>query len=148
MKEEGNKNKEWWWKERRKERNNEGERGKMKDGKSCLKNFCFFLSFSWRIWAASLWEDSKPFFRQLVGLLKASNLHRTAQHRKTKTNILNSSGIRTHDPSIQAIKTQDFSTRYKGERSVALTTHLHLEPVLIVYGAPPSRNFRGIRLST
>jgi hypothetical protein len=31
-------------------------------------------------------------------------LHRTAQQRKTKTNIYTLSGIRTHDISVQAIK--------------------------------------------
>jgi hypothetical protein len=52
-------------------------------------------------------------FRHMVGLLgrvispsQGLYLHRTAQHRKTRTNIHVLSGIRTHDPSIQPAKTQ------------------------------------------
>jgi hypothetical protein len=51
-------------------------------------------------------------FRHLVGLLGRGispsedlNLHRTTQHRKTRTIMHSLSGIRTHDPSIQAAKT-------------------------------------------
>jgi hypothetical protein len=54
-------------------------------------------------------EVSKPCFRQLLGLLgrgvspsQGLYLHRTTQHRKTRTNIHALSGIRTHDSSIQA----------------------------------------------
>jgi hypothetical protein len=36
---------------------------------------------------------------------KGLYLHRTTQHRNTKTNIHASSGIRTHDPINQAAKT-------------------------------------------
>jgi hypothetical protein len=50
-------------------------------------------------------------FRNLVGLLgrrislsRGLYLYRAAQHRKTRTNIHTSSGIRTHDPSVRAIK--------------------------------------------
>jgi hypothetical protein len=50
-------------------------------------------------------------FRHLVGLLgrvispsQGFYLHRTAQHRKTRTNIHAFSGIRTHDPSVRAMK--------------------------------------------
>jgi len=31
-------------------------------------------------------------------------LHRTAQHRKERTHIHTSSGIRTHDPSVRSVK--------------------------------------------
>jgi hypothetical protein len=51
-------------------------------------------------------------FRQTVGLLgrvispsQGLYLHRTTQHRKTRTNIHALSGIRTHDPSKQPAKT-------------------------------------------
>jgi hypothetical protein len=51
-------------------------------------------------------------FRQMVGLLgrvispsQGLYLHRTTQHRKTRTNIHALSGIRTHDPSNQPAKT-------------------------------------------
>jgi hypothetical protein len=57
-----------------------------------------------------LLEVSGPFFRHITGLLgrirpaaKACNY--TGQQRKTATNIHALSGIRTHDPSIQAAKT-------------------------------------------
>jgi hypothetical protein len=51
-------------------------------------------------------------FRHTVGLLgrvispsQGLYLHRTTQHRKTRTNIHALSGIRTHDPSNQPAKT-------------------------------------------
>jgi hypothetical protein len=51
-------------------------------------------------------------FRQMVGLRgrmispsQGLYLHRTTQHRKTRTNIHALSGIRTHDPSNQPTKT-------------------------------------------
>jgi hypothetical protein len=51
-------------------------------------------------------------FRHMVGLLglvispsQGLYLHRTKQHRKTRTNIHVLSGIRTHDPSNQPAKT-------------------------------------------
>jgi hypothetical protein len=51
-------------------------------------------------------------FRYMVGLLgrvislsQGLYLHRTTQHRKTRTNIHALSGIRTHDPSTQPAKT-------------------------------------------
>jgi hypothetical protein len=51
-------------------------------------------------------------FRHMVGLLgrvispsQGLYLHRTTQHRKTRTNIHALSGIRTHDPSNQPAKT-------------------------------------------
>jgi hypothetical protein len=50
-------------------------------------------------------------FRHLVGLLarvispsQGLYLHRTAQHRKTRTNTHTLSGIRTNNPSDQTIK--------------------------------------------
>jgi hypothetical protein len=52
-------------------------------------------------------------FRQLVGPLgrgvgtsQGLYLHRTAQHRNTRTDIHALSGIRTHDPSIDAVENQ------------------------------------------
>jgi hypothetical protein len=51
-------------------------------------------------------------FRHMVGLLgrvisplQGLYLHRTTQHRNTRTNIQALSGIRTHDPSNQPAKT-------------------------------------------
>jgi hypothetical protein len=51
-------------------------------------------------------------FRHMVGLLgrvisplQSLYLHRTTQHRNTRTNIHALSGIRTHDPSNQPAKT-------------------------------------------
>jgi hypothetical protein len=51
-------------------------------------------------------------FRHMVGLLgrvispsQGLYLHRTTQHRKTRTNIHPFSGIRTHDPSNQPVNT-------------------------------------------
>jgi hypothetical protein len=51
-------------------------------------------------------------FTQMVGLLgrvisqsQGLYLHRTTQHRKTRTNIYALSGILTHDPSNQPAKT-------------------------------------------
>jgi hypothetical protein len=50
-------------------------------------------------------------FRHLVGLpgrviipSQGPYLHRTAQHKKTQTNMHALSGIRTHDPSVPAMK--------------------------------------------
>jgi hypothetical protein len=52
-------------------------------------------------------------FRHMVGLLgrvispsQGLYLHRTTQHRKTRTNIHALSGIRAHDPSNQPTKTR------------------------------------------
>jgi hypothetical protein len=51
-------------------------------------------------------------FRHMAGLLgrvispsQGLYLHRTTQHRKTRTNIHDLSGIRTHDPSNQPAET-------------------------------------------
>jgi hypothetical protein len=51
-------------------------------------------------------------FRQMAGLLgrviglsQGLYLHRTTQHRNTRTHIHALSGIQTHDPSVRAIKT-------------------------------------------
>jgi hypothetical protein len=53
----------------------------------------------------------RELFSQMVGLLgrvispsQGFYLHRTTQHRKTRTNIHALSGIRTHDPSNQPTK--------------------------------------------
>jgi hypothetical protein len=50
-------------------------------------------------------------FGHLVGLLgreigpmKGLYLHGTTQHRKTRTHVHASSGIRTHDPSVRAVE--------------------------------------------
>jgi hypothetical protein len=56
-------------------------------------------------------ETYEPIFGHLVGLLgrgispsQCLYLHRTAQHRKTRTHIHDSSGIRTHDPNARAVE--------------------------------------------
>jgi hypothetical protein len=63
-------------------------------------------------------------FRHMVGLLgrvispsQGLYLHRTTQHRKTRTNIHALSGIRTHYPSNQPAKT------HASERTVTVTGH-------------------------
>jgi hypothetical protein len=68
---------------------------------------------------AELWHFLENFparfsnlFRHLAGLLgrggigpsQGLHLHRKAQHRKTRTHIHASSGIRTHDPNMPAVK--------------------------------------------
>jgi hypothetical protein len=65
-------------------------------------------------------------FRHMVGLLgrvisqsQGLYLHRTTQHRKTRTNIHAWSGIRTHDPSNQPAKT------HASDRTATVTDHIH-----------------------
>jgi hypothetical protein len=70
-----------------------------------------------RIWPCGLFQfritsELMNQFRHLVGLLgrvigpsQGLYLHSTAQHRKTGTNTHALSEFRTHDPSIQAAKT-------------------------------------------
>jgi hypothetical protein len=76
----------------------------------------FFLSpslySSWRHRPPLLVGGFKTFFWQLVrllgwrvGLPQGLYLHRTTQCRKMRTNIRTSSGIWTHDPSVQVVKT-------------------------------------------
>jgi hypothetical protein len=62
--------------------------------------------------------------RHMVGLLgrvigssQGLYLHRTTQHRKTRTNIHALSGIRTHDPSNQPVKTR------ASDRTATVTGH-------------------------
>jgi hypothetical protein len=80
----------------------------------CIQSI-FFSSGStvihWNL-AASHIGGFLELFRHMVGLLgrvtspsQGLYLHRTAQHRKTRTNIHALSGIRTHDPSNQPVKT-------------------------------------------
>jgi hypothetical protein len=64
-------------------------------------------------------------FTQMVGLLgrvispsQGLYLHRTTQHRKTRTNIHALSGIRTHDPSNQPAKT------HASDRTATVTVHI------------------------
>jgi hypothetical protein len=64
-------------------------------------------------------------FRHMVGLLgrvispsQSLYLHRTTQHRKTRTNIHALSGIRTHDPSNQPAKT------HASDRTATVTGNL------------------------
>jgi hypothetical protein len=45
------------------------------------------------------------FLWTVISPLQNLCLHRTTQHRNTRTNTHASSGIRTHDPSNQAAKT-------------------------------------------
>jgi hypothetical protein len=72
-------------------------------------------------------------FRQMVGLLgrvispsQGLYLHRTTQHRKTRTNIHALSGIRTHDPRNQPAKT------HASDRTVTVTGKLSLYIVIII----------------
>jgi len=58
-------------------------------------------------------ETYESIFGHLVGLLgggispsQGLYLYRTTQHRKKRTHIHASSGIRTHDPSARAVKRQ------------------------------------------
>jgi hypothetical protein len=57
----------------------------------------------------NLFSETYESIGQMVGLLgrvigstQGPYLHRTTQHRKTRTHIHVSSGIRTHDPSVRA----------------------------------------------
>jgi hypothetical protein len=66
-------------------------------------------------------------FRHMVGLLgrvispsQGLYLHRTTQHRKTRTNIHTLSGIRTHDLSNQPAKT------YASDRTATVTGRICL----------------------
>jgi hypothetical protein len=66
---------------------------------------------SFRTLAASHIGGFLNYIRCMVGLLgrvisssQGLYLHRTKQHRKTRTNIRTLSGIRTHDPSNQPAK--------------------------------------------
>jgi hypothetical protein len=70
-----------------------------------------WLYSPWRTLAASHMRFIE-LFRQMVGLpgrvispSQGLYLHRTTQHRKTRTDIHVLSGIRTHDPSNQPTKT-------------------------------------------
>jgi hypothetical protein len=65
-------------------------------------------------------------FRHTVGLLgrvispsQGLSLRRTTQHRKTRTNIHALSGIRTHDPSNQSVKT------HASDRTATVTGSVH-----------------------
>jgi len=56
-------------------------------------------------------ENYKPIFGHFVGLLgrgislsQDHYLHRTIQHRKTRTHIHASSGIRAYDPSVRTVE--------------------------------------------
>jgi predicted component of type VI protein secretion system len=69
-------------------------------------------------------------FRHMVGLhglvispLQGLFLHRTTQHRKTRTNILALSGIRTHDPRNQPAKT------HASDRTAAVTMNVVLKVI-------------------
>jgi hypothetical protein len=68
-------------------------------------------------------------FRHMVGLLgrvispsQGLYLHRTTQHRKTRTNIHALSGIRTHDPSNQPVKTHasDRTATVTGKKEITM----------------------------
>jgi hypothetical protein len=67
-------------------------------------------------------------FRHMVELLgreispsQGLYLHRTTQHRKTRTNIHALSGMRTHDPSNQPAKT------HASDRTATVTSSIILE---------------------
>jgi hypothetical protein len=52
-----------------------------------------------------LFRHMVGFLGRVISLSQGLYLHRTTQHRKTRTNIHALSGIRTHDPSNQPAKT-------------------------------------------
>jgi hypothetical protein len=68
---------------------------------------------------------------------KGLYLHRTTQHRNTKTNIQASSGIRTHDPSNQAAKTYALDQHQQARKctyNVTILAHsleLHVCPLQV-----------------
>jgi predicted component of type VI protein secretion system len=71
-------------------------------------------------------------FKRMVGLLgrvispsQGLYLHRTTQHRKTRTNVHALSGIRTHDPSNQSAKT------HASDRTATVTGCMYVCPRLI-----------------
>jgi hypothetical protein len=75
--------------------------------------FCSGSTFLGEPRAPRVVDVSKRCFRHLAGLFGREvsqshdlYLHITAQHTKTRTNIHALSGIRTHDPSLQAAKSQ------------------------------------------
>jgi hypothetical protein len=66
-------------------------------------------------------------------------LHRKTQHRKTRTNIHDLSGIRTHDPSNQPAKT------HASDRTVTVTSFLEVQcsPDITLSFIPRIRIYRG-----
>jgi len=64
--------------------------------------------FFWNLWiycrvGRTPWTGDRPDARPLPS-------HRTTQHSKTRTHVHTWSGIRTHDPSVQAaVRTSDCS---------------------------------------
>jgi hypothetical protein len=75
------------------------------------------------------------YFRHMVGLLgrvispsQGLYLHRTTQHRKTRTNIHALSGIRTHDPSNLPAKTHasDRTATVTGNKDIKIKKLLKL----------------------
>jgi hypothetical protein len=86
--------------------------------------FFLWLYSPWRALAASHIGRFLELFRHMVGLLgrvmspsQGLHLHRTTQHRKTRTNIHALRGIRTHEPSNQLAKT------HASDRTATVTGH-------------------------
>jgi hypothetical protein len=112
----------------------------------CVYIICIpWLHSPWRTLAASRIGSFLSYFRQTVGLLgrvispsQGLYLHRTTQHRKTRTNIHALSGIRTHDPSNQPAKT------HASDRTATVTgnTQVQIEIKLIPQFLMHLRRFR------
>jgi hypothetical protein len=77
--------------------------------------FILDVNFDWAFWPFPIQkltsEIYESVFGHLVGLFgrginpsQGHYLHRTAQHRKTRTHIHASSGFRTQDPSVRAVE--------------------------------------------
>jgi hypothetical protein len=97
---------------------------------------------SFRTMAASRIGGFLNYFRHMVGLLgrvispsHGLYLHRTTQHRKTRTNIHASSGIRTHDLSNQLAKT------HASDRTATVTGMYKLTPYISQLGRLVSSKF-------
>jgi hypothetical protein len=77
----------------------------------CLQAFFSVAVQSLKDFGRLTYRRFLELFRHMVGFLgrvispsQGPYLHRTTQHRKTRTNIHALSGIRTHDPSNQPAK--------------------------------------------
>jgi hypothetical protein len=66
---------------------------------------------------------------QPVANSKSLYLHRTAQHRKTRTNIHVSSAIRTKGLSIQAMKAYATDSVATGNDSLSVPVMITTEPI-------------------
>jgi hypothetical protein len=70
--------------------------------------FYYFINSDYALWPVpirNLFLDILVrFLRREISPTQGLYLHRTTQHRKTRTQIPASSGFRTHNPSVQAVK--------------------------------------------